>query len=52
MDTDHNSSSTDDEDCDGILKRALEVEFSDDFNPNSLPRDGELMESIHEKKIK
>lgn len=37
---DYHSSSTDGEDCEGILRQALEVKLSDDFNPNSTPRDG------------
>lgn len=40
---DYNSSlSTDEEDYEGILKPALEVKLSDDFNPNSTPRDGKF----------
>lgn len=36
----HCSLSEEDEECDGILKQALEVKISADFNPNSMPRDG------------
>lgn len=36
----YSSSSSDDEDNDGILKQAFEVQISRDFNPNSTPRDG------------
>lgn len=32
--------SSDEEEYEGILKQALEVKLSSDFNPNSVPRDG------------
>lgn len=36
----YNSSSDDDGDFDGILKQALDVQITADFNPNLMPRDG------------
>lgn len=33
-------SSSSEEDYDGLLKQALEVNISSDFDPNSIPQDG------------
>lgn len=44
------SSSSEDEGCGGILKQALEVKISADFNPNSVPRDGKYQIKIEDIK--
>lgn len=36
----YSTSSSEGEEFEGILKQALEVQITTDFNPNSVPRDG------------
>ncbi|CAH1155356.1 unnamed protein product [Phaedon cochleariae] len=35
------SSFESDDDCDGLLRKALDVDFPEDFNPNSIPQNGQ-----------
>lgn len=33
-------SDTSEEECEGLLKQALQVDFPENFNPNSVPQNG------------
>lgn len=38
-------SDTSEEACEGLLKKALKVDFPENFDPNSVPQNGEIIHS-------